>query len=63
VSVVLIVGIVLVVWIGVCLLVLAMCASAKEGDGEIATLAPESPAGAAVKPRRPRLRRRAPALS
>lgn len=58
-SVLLIIGIVMAVWMGVCVLVVALCVSAKEGDGEEATLAPD----AVLEPRRRRAGRRAPALS
>jgi len=62
VSVLLIAGIVTVVWLGACLLVVALCVSAKQGDGEDAALAPL----AVPEPRRSRSRRSrrsAPALS
>jgi len=57
--VLLIIRIVILVWMSVCLRVVAICASAKAGDGDDATLAPD----AVLWPRRRHVRRRAPALS
>ena len=58
-SVLLIIGIVVALWIGLCVLVVALCVSAKDGDGVDATRAPARVA----RPRRRRSRRTAPALS
>lgn len=59
-SVLLVVGVVVVVWLGMCLLFVAMCVSAKEADADLRTLAPDGPAR---RSRHSRRSRRAPALS
>ena len=53
----LVIGVVLLVWIGLCLLLVALCVSARRGDGD--RVARASPG----EPKRRRFRRRGSALS